>query len=141
MFEINQFRKRCSIPFYQRGASLIAAVFLITGLAVLGALMTKLTLTSNIKTVKEWHAQQALYAAESAVSYAAYDIFNNDDCAARTDIAVAIDTNISSTYSVSCAQPGQSGRTVNYYEINATGTASSGDYQAQRRIIVQLIPE
>lgn len=140
MSEIKLNRTYPSVPFYQKGASLIAAVFLITGLAVLGALMTKLTQSNSTKTIKEWHAQQALYAAESAVSYAAYDIFNNDNCTARNNISVTIDTNVSAEYSATCVQPGQSGITVNYYEIDATGTASTGDYQAQRRIVVHLIP-
>ena len=102
--------------------------------------MTKFTVINSKKTIKEWYGQQALYAAESTISYAAYDILNNDDCVARTDIAVAIDSNISGVYSATCNDPGMSGQTINYYEISATGTASSGDYLAQRRIIVQLIP-
>jgi Tfp pilus assembly protein PilX len=124
----------------QRGASLISAVFLITALAVLGALMTKLTQFTSTKTVKEWYGAQALYAAESAISAAAFDIITTDDCTPRSDTAVAVSSNSSALYSAICRQPGQSGRTVNLYEITATGTAGSGTYQAQRRIIVQFIP-
>lgn len=129
----------------ERGASLIAAVFLITGLATLGALMTKLMVSGQNETIKEWYAQQAIYAAESAVSYAAYDLFTEytadpTNCLSRTDIAVAIATNISALYSIYCRQPGQNSKTINYYEITATGTASSGDYMVEREIVVHLIP-
>lgn len=127
-------------PRQQCGASLISAVFLITALAVLGALMTKLTQFTSTQTVKEWYGAQALYAAESAISAAAYDIITTDDCAPRSDTAVTVSSNSSALYSAICRQPGQSGRTVNLYEITATGTAGSGSYQAQRRIIVQFIP-
>lgn len=127
-------------PARQKGASLITAVFLITALAILAALMTKLIQFGSHKTVKEWHGAQALYAAESTISAATYDIVSNDNCAARPNTNVAVDSNSSGVYSISCNQPGQSGRTVNLYEITATGTAGSGNYQAQRRIIVQFIP-
>ena len=125
---------------YQRGVSLITAVFLITALAVLAALMTKLTQFSSTKSIKEFHGAQALYAAESAVSAAAYDIISNDNCVARSNTSISIGSGSSASYSASCHQPGQSGRTVNLYEITATGSSGSGDYLAQRRIVVQFIP-
>lgn len=134
------FETKYILPYRQQGASLITAVFLITALAVLGALTTKLSQFSQTKTIKEWHAAQSLYAAESAVSAAAYDIISNDNCVARPATNVSIDTNSAGTYSVMCTQPGQSGKTVNLYQITATGTAGSGDFQTQRQIIVQFIP-
>jgi hypothetical protein len=53
------------------GASLLTAVFLITALALLGALMTRLMVLSSTETIQEWYAAQSLYAAESGVDWAA----------------------------------------------------------------------
>ncbi|SCZ65178.1 hypothetical protein [Thiohalomonas denitrificans] len=125
----------------QQGASLITAIFLITALAVLAALMTKLTQFGNTKTIKEWYSAQALYAAESAISAAAYDIVDSDDCADRNNINVTVDSKSSAIYSVTCNQPGLGTHDVNLYEITATGTAGNGSYQAQRRIVVQFLPD
>lgn len=127
------------LPRSQRGASLITAVFLITALAVLAALTTKLTQFTNTKTLKEWYAVQALASAESAVSAAAYDIINANNCAARTGVTVTVASG-SASYDASCSQPGLGGNTVNLYQIAATGSAGSGDHQATRRIVVQLAP-
>lgn len=126
----------------QKGAALISAIFLITALAILAALMTKLTQFSSNKSVKEWNATQALYAAESAVSAATYDIIHiqNNSCTARTNISVSIDSNSSATYSVTCNNVGLTGQTINHYQIIATGKAGGGDYQAQRTLSIQFVP-
>lgn len=125
---------------YQRGASVLSAIFLITGLAVLAALMTKLTIFGNIKSVKEWNGAQALYAAESAISAATYSIVTNSCSTTTTTGSVTINTTSSATYSYICRQPGESSRTIDLYEITANGTAGSGDSLAERQIVVQFIP-
>jgi MSHA biogenesis protein MshP len=125
--------------YKQHGAALISAIFLITALAVLAALMTKLTVFGSSKSIKEWYGAQSLYAAESAVSAAAYDIISTNTCGTRSG-TVTVDSNSSASYTFTCNQPGQSGRTIDLYEITATGNAGSGSYLAQRRIIVQFIP-
>lgn len=124
---------------HQGGASIITAIFLITGLAILAALMSKLTIFGATQSVKEWHAAQALYAAESAISAAVYDITNTSVCGARNG-DVDVTANSTGTYTFTCNQPGNNGQTVDLYEITATGTAGSGDLMAERRIIVQFIP-
>lgn len=61
----------------QRGASLITAIFLITALAALAALMTRLMVHGSVVTVNEYFSARALSAAESGIDWAIYDITNN----------------------------------------------------------------
>lgn len=61
----------------QRGASLITAIFLITALATLAALMTRLNVHGSVVTVNEYFSARALSAAESGIDWAIYDIANN----------------------------------------------------------------
>ena len=60
----------------QRGASLITAIFIITALAALAAAMTRMTTHSAIDTAHELLSAQALYAAESGIDWAVYDILH-----------------------------------------------------------------
>ncbi len=56
----------------QRGVSLIAAIFLLTGMSILGALLTRLLTVGVTESMQEWYASQALYAAESGISWRMY---------------------------------------------------------------------
>lgn len=58
----------------QSGVSLIAAIFLLVGLSMLGAMMTLLVTSQSESTLDELYAAQALYAAQSAVQGAAFKI-------------------------------------------------------------------
>ena len=62
-----------TMPFRQRGAALIAAIFVITALAALGGLMTQLLVLGSEETIDEWYSAQALYAAESGVEWSIYN--------------------------------------------------------------------
>ena len=59
---------------FQKGASLIAAIFLLVGLSMLGALMTLLVSSQTESSLNEYYAAQALYAAQSGVQVAAFNI-------------------------------------------------------------------
>lgn len=125
----------------QRGASIISAIFLITALAVLGALMTKLTIMGSQETINEFYSAQALYAAESGTDWAAYHIINNDTCTSGypySATAIPVGTDSSVDVTISCAQPGKNGQTINLYHITVTGKAGNG--RAQRQLKVQFIP-
>jgi len=56
----------------QRGAALIAAIFVITALATLGALMTQFLVLGSEESIDEWYSSQALYAAESGIEWSIY---------------------------------------------------------------------
>jgi len=59
-------------PRRQRGAAIITALFLVTGLAALGAFMWRSLAVTSHALVSEWDSAQALYAAESAVQWSAW---------------------------------------------------------------------
>ena len=61
-------------PGRQGGASLLAAIFVIVILAMLGVLMVRMLAVASHDTVTEWYSTQALFAAESGVEWAAYDL-------------------------------------------------------------------
>lgn len=61
-------------PKRQRGVSLVTAAFLIAGLATLGALMVRLTVFGSQESLVDWHASQALYAADSGLDWAMHRI-------------------------------------------------------------------
>ncbi|MCW8825004.1 MAG: hypothetical protein OQK78_01130 [Gammaproteobacteria bacterium] len=136
-----------SIASKQRGASLIAAVFLITGLAVMGAILTKVMTTTSRETISEWYSAQALYAAESGVDWAAYHITNNNSCPAGYPysspqvIEVApgsawVDVNIT------CIQAGENPNIMTLYLVTSDGMAggTSANPEVKRRLTVQYIP-
>ena len=54
--------------------SLVTAAFLIAGLATLGALMVRLTVFGSQESLVDWHAAQALYAADSGLDWAMHRI-------------------------------------------------------------------
>ena len=120
-------------PARQRGAALIAAIFVITALAALGGLMTQLLVLGSEETIDEWYSAQALYAAESGVQWSIY----NGGAANSNQPVVAnrawFDVSVTTTnYG--------GGKTM--FIITSTGKA--GDTAAaprtQRRIVVQYMP-
>lgn len=131
----------------QCGASLIAAIFLITVLAIMGAFLSRLLVTTSAGTITEWYSAQALYAAESGVDYAAYQLVQNtvtpptpSATAATAEIAnEAVDAAswFSTTVTVLATTP-----TKTVYEIRSTGIAGGtmASPMAQRTLVVQFMP-
>ena len=58
----------------QCGVSLVTAIFLLVGMSALGLMMVRMLVTQSLETTEEWLSAQALYAAESGVQYAAYQL-------------------------------------------------------------------
>jgi hypothetical protein len=124
----------------QRGASLIAAVFLITAMAALGALMTNLTVHSSIVTVNEYFSSRALLAAESGFDWAIYDIINNSGgTRGETGGAVAMESGEDiwfnttvTTWIIDSDNPNQ----ATYYEITSQGMA--GGTSANPKVVRTL---
>ena len=120
-------------PVRQRGAALIAAIFVITALAALGALMTQMLVSSSEETIDEWYSAQALYAAESGVEWSIYK-----SGASATDQPVVAG---SAWFDVTVS-------TINYgggkilYTITSKGKAggTTANPRTQRQIVVQYMP-
>jgi Tfp pilus assembly protein PilX len=118
------------------GASLLTAVFLITALALLGALMTRLMVLSSTETIQEWYAAQSLYAAESGVDWAAFQIATGTYTCTPNSDTHPVTANTTFTVTVSCQEIG--GRQL--YEITSTGITAAPFGQVQRRLVVQFMP-
>ena len=115
----------------QRGVSLIAAIFLLTGMAVLGALLSRLLITGVGESLQEWYASQALYAAESGVSWRLYSGADGVDQVVVPGQA---------WFTVTTAPPTVvGGHTM--LQITSTGNAGTGagNILASRRIIVTVM--
>ncbi|MFA5530435.1 MAG: hypothetical protein WDA11_07200 [Thiohalomonadaceae bacterium] len=131
----------------QEGGSLVAAVFLITVLALMGVFLSRLLVTTTTETIIEWYSAQALYAAESGVDDAAYQLVQNTatpptpgTTAATAEVAnEAVDATswFTTTVTVLTATP-----TKTVYEIRSAGIAggTSANPMAQRTLVVQFMP-
>jgi type II secretory pathway component PulK len=115
----------------QRGVSLIAAIFLLTGMSVLGALLSRLLVSGIGETMQEWHASQALYAAESGVSWRLY----NGTADANNQVVIPGHA----WFSVTSQPTTVGGQTM--LRIVSTGTAgtSAGNILASRQIAVTVM--
>jgi len=125
-------------PAGQRGAALIAAIFVITALAALGGLMTQMLVLGTEETIDDWYSAQALYAAESGVEWAVWDLTVNGGTGVATNSTV-VNNRAWMTTTVNAVLING---TNNLYTITSTGTAggSSGSPRTQRQIVVQYMP-
>lgn len=125
-------------PHRQRGASLIAAIFIITALLAIGGLMTQLMVLGSEETINEWYSAQALYAAESGVDYAVWELENGGD-------GVTTDTDViagQSWMTTTVTTTSFNGGAQLLYTITSTGEAggTSGNPRSQREIMIQFMP-
>lgn len=132
----------------QRGVSLITAIFLITGLALLAALMTKLVVVGSEESIREWHSTQALFAAETGVEWAAFQIVQGHTPGGGCNPALTgsgvtplemVANRAWFQVAISCFQA----ETVSVYQITSNGLAgeSSSSANARRQLTVQFNPE
>lgn len=130
-------------PRHQSGISLIAAIFMLVTLAMLGALMTVLISSQSLGSLNEWYSSQALYAAESGVQASAYKINHSSGatptakCAdANTSSPVQVESGTEAWYSITSTL--NTINSINVCEIVATGLAggTSANPTVQRQITV-----
>jgi len=129
-------KRICPTGNHQSGASLIAAIFLMTGLAVLGAAMTRMMVISSNETINEWRSAQAFYAAESGVEWAIWDLTKNSGDGLATNRVITTDSWCDT--SVTATTVG--GQTL--YRIIATGKSGGGATNpvAERRLTITFMP-
>jgi Tfp pilus assembly protein PilX len=118
--------------------SLISAVFLLVGLGVLGAVMTRMMVTQSLQTIDAWYASQALYAAESGIQYAAYQL--NRTSPATCSLTVTDNAVTSASWFSIVTQP-VTLATIPVCQITATGKAGNGaaNPAGQRQIVVTYL--
>lgn len=127
-----------------RGASLIAAVFLITVLAFLGLLMTRLTIHGTVVTLNELLSSRALLAAESGIEWAVYDIIHNTGGTGIQSTPVALESSSSVWFKVDVKEhiiDKGGANESSYYVITSTGMAggSSANPVVQRVLSIQFM--
>ena len=122
----------------QRGVSIIAAVFIITGLLALGLLIARLMMMSSTTTLNEWYSAQAYYAAESGIDCAAYNaVYGTDICGGGSNACDASNCpDAQFLYATTVLNFG----TVSHYQINSTGSANGLYGPVQRQIITEFFP-
>lgn len=117
----------------QRGAALVATIFVITGLAALGALMTQLLVLGSEETIDEWYSTQALYAAESGVDWSIYNSGASNTNQVVVSGSAWFDVSVTTTNYAG-------GKTL--YVITSTGKAggTAASPRTQRQIVVRYMP-
>jgi len=127
---------------HERGASLIAAIFLLVVLASLGAFAVRLGLMQQQTTSTGLLATQALHAAKSGVAWAAQRALASGWCATAS-LGLAEAGTAGFTLDVSCTQTShvEGGATLEVYRIDVLaefGTYGQADY-VSRRIEAKIV--
>lgn len=121
----------------QRGSLVIVAMFAVVGLSVLGLIAAQMLAVGSRDQIRSWESEQALYAAESAVDWAAQQINQQGTCGVTaTDRSLATGTSTPAWFDVTGSQVTISERPV--CRITATGKAggSAAAPGAQRTLDV-----
>lgn len=129
----------------QCGFSLPLAVFIITVLAVIGAVMVTLSQSGQQSTALEIQSIRAFYAAESGAQIGLHNIFpiTGGSIGAAGCTALTINQNFTAVglqgcgATVSCTPQTVSGDT--YYLINSTGTCQLGGVSNTARRSIELM--
>lgn len=120
----------------QRGIALVAAVFLIVVLAVLGVFAVRLGTLESQTVSAELRAAQAFHAAKSGIAWAAHRALNGGWCAVQTlDLTEAGAAGFDVT--VQCTQSAhvEGGVTTNVFVIDVlaeSGSYGGPDYVSRR---------
>jgi len=129
----------------QRGFSLPLAIFIITVLAVIGAVMVTLSQSGQQSTALEIQSIRAFYAAESGAQIGLHNIFPiaGGSIGAAGCTALSINQPFSTiglqgcNAAVNCTPQTVSGDT--YYIINSTGTCQMGGVHSTARRSIEVM--
>jgi sugar phosphate permease len=110
----------------------------ITALAALGGVMTQMLVLGSEETIDEWYSSQALYAAESGIEWAVWDLTVNGGSGVTSNSTVVSNRAWMTTTVNTVIIDG----TNNLYIITSTGTAggTAGSPRTQRQLSVQYSP-
>lgn len=120
----------------QRGVSLVAAIFMLVALSTLGALLTVLLSSQSLTSVSDFYANQALYAAESAVHRAAFQINQGRDCTAGNVTDQQLEAGLQAWYSVNGSIDSVNGHNLCRIVVTGMAGGSSANPISQRQITV-----
>ncbi|RMG57252.1 MAG: hypothetical protein D6717_05065 [Gammaproteobacteria bacterium] len=114
----------------------MTAVFLITALAVLGALLVRLMVHGSTIGIDDWYSAQAFQAAETGIDWAAQRIGSGTACPFTGSGALPD----GAAFQVSVGCTGDLGNGRRLYTIYSTGSQSSALGAITRRVIVEYMP-
>ncbi|MEO8153963.1 MAG: hypothetical protein ABI605_12895 [Rhizobacter sp.] len=122
----------------QRGFAMVAAIFLLVVLGLLGGLMLSLTTSQQTSAVRDLLGSRAYYAARTGLEWGAYQAVQANSCPAASALPNAV---VATGFSVqiACVASGpynEAGNPVTLYQITATasaGTAGAHD-NAERQL-------
>ncbi len=114
----------------QKGFAAIAAVFLVVGLAALGAFMVSLSNTQQVTSAQDTLGTRAYWAARTGLEWAVIAAPTVCTNVAQTNLAAGVGpgTVDGFTVTISCAKNvySESGASRNIYRITATATSGAG---------------
>ena len=121
----------------QRGAALIAAIFVIVALAGLGGVMTQRLVLSTTETINEWYSGQSLAAAETGVQWAVWSLVNGGDGTINNGVVITNQSWMSTSVETETING-----TFNIYTITSVGKAggTAANPRTQRQISIQFTP-
>lgn len=128
-------------PLVQQGVSLIAAVFAVMGLSLLGLIAVQLMVTTSQNQIASWNAEQALYAAESGVDWAAHQINQSGSCDLTTnDRPLQTGAGIEAWFDVSSESVTIDGGNVCSVTVTGKAGGTSSSPEAQRELEILYAP-
>jgi MSHA biogenesis protein MshP len=130
----------------QRGFALVAAVFIITVLAILGIMMVTIGGMQRATASAATQGARAYHAARTGIEWGAFQALTNGNCAAATgDFPLAVPGLDGFTVTVACVSTAhREGPPPDYNAYVITSTATSGNFgtadYVSRRIQITVAP-
>jgi MSHA biogenesis protein MshP len=112
---------------FQRGFSLVTAIFLLVVIAALGTFTVTLFTTQQQSAALDVLGSRAYQAARAGIEWGAYQALRNGSCVATQPLAAMPNTLAGFTVTVTCnpyPPYNEAGATVNMYQL--TSTANQG---------------
>lgn len=137
---------------YQRGFSLVSAIFLLVVLAVLGVAIVSISTTQHTSSALDLQGARAYQAARAGIEWGVFQQTGGGPCFAQSSFVPPAPTLSAFTVTVSCTSPAPdpNAPAVTSYEIvstactqpdaatnNCPGTAG-GTYYVERQLRVKL---
>jgi MSHA biogenesis protein MshP len=133
---------------FQRGFSIVSAIFLLVVLAVLGAAMTTFSTAQHQSAALDVLGSRAYQAARAGIEWAAYNVAQTPassptawaGCAPAQTVAIAGDLAMFSPVTVNCSatSSAEGASTIWIYDVSAvaqTNGAAAGDQNYVQRVI------
>jgi MSHA biogenesis protein MshP len=126
----------------QRGFAIVAAIFLLVVLALLGAVIVSLSSTQQMGVTRDLQGSRAYFAARVGTEWGVYQALQASSCAASSTLPALAGSAAGFTVQVQCARfPAvgsfdEGGAAVVVYQI--TSTATQGTFGALNYVERQL---